>query len=115
MTLAATDLEKVFGTVNPPKELKPLIDQGGQGAGGINLFINNLITLIYEVALVLVVFMLLWGGVQLILSGGDKEAVSGAQKRITFALIGLIFLAVAFALLQAFGVFTGFTTFFGFF
>lgn len=114
MKLAAVKPEDVFGTITPPKELEPLITEGGQGAGGINIFINNIITLLYEAALVIAVFMLLWGGVEFILSGGDKEKVGNAQKRITFALVGLAFLAVAFALLNVFGVFTGFEGFFNF-
>ena len=114
MKLLAVDPNEVFGKITPPKELNPLISAGGQGAGGINIFLNNLITLIYEAAAVVVVFMLLWGGIELILSGGEKEKVGEAQKRITFALIGLVFLAVAFALLNILGIFTGFTNFFAF-
>lgn len=106
----AVDPRDVFGTLKPPPELQPLVAKGA--AGGISLFLNNLITLIYEVAAILVVFMLLWGGLEWILSGGDKEKVEGARKRIVNALIGLAILAVAFAILKVFGVFTGFETFF---
>lgn len=53
-------------------------------------------------------FMLLWGGVQWILSGGDKEGVEKARKRITGALIGLAIVFSAYALLyivtQLFGI-----------
>ncbi len=109
---AAKTPKDIFGEITPPKELEPLIGKGGQGAGGISLFLNNLITLIYEIAAILVVFMLLWGGLEWILSGGDKEKVGEARKRIVNALIGLGLLAVAFAILKVFGIFTGFTTFF---
>lgn len=102
----------IFGEITPPKELDPLIRKGGQGAGGINVFLNNLITLIYEIALVSVVFMFLWGALEWMLAGGDKEKVAQAQRRIVNALIGLALLAVAFAILRVFGVFTGFTVFF---
>ncbi len=106
----AVDPRGVFGTLKPPPELQPLVSKGA--AGGISLFLNNLITLIYEIAAILVVFMLLWGGLEWILSGGDKEKVGEARKRIVNALIGLAILAVAFAILQVFGIFTGFETFF---
>ncbi len=106
--------KEIFGEIKPPEELQPLVDKGGQGAGGISLFLNNLITLIYEVAIVLVVFMFLWGALEWLISGGDKEKVAEARKRIVNALIGLALLAVAFAILKVFGIFTGFTTFFNF-
>lgn len=102
----------IFGEITPPDELQGLIKEGGQGEGGINLFLNNVITLIYEVAIVLVVLMFLWGALEWILSGGDKEKVAEARKRIINALIGLALLAVAFAILKVFGIFTGFTIFF---
>lgn len=46
-------------------------------------------------------FFLLWGGMQWILAGGDKEGTDKARKRITAALIGLaiVFSAYALALL----------------
>lgn len=113
MKIAVTPRE-IFGEITPPSELQPLIAKGGQGAGGISAFLNNTITLIYEIAAIAVVVMLIWGGLEWIFSGGEKEAVGNARKRITNALIGLVILAVAFAILNTFGVFTGFTTFFNF-
>lgn len=41
---------------------------------------------------------LLWGGVQWILAGGDKEGTEKARKRITAALIGLAIVFSAYAL-----------------
>ena len=53
-------------------------------------------------------FFLLWGGMQWILAGGDKEGTDKARKRITAALIGLaiVFSAYALAILvkSVFGV-----------
>ena len=53
-------------------------------------------------------FFLLWGGMQWILAGGDKEGTDKARKRLTAALIGLaiVFSAYALAILvkSVFGV-----------
>lgn len=103
------DITKIFGKVTAPVELNPFIQKGG--AGGISSFLNNLIVLIYMVAAVVFVFMLLWGALQWLMSGGDKEAVAGARNRITHAIIGIILFAVAFAVIKAVGTFTGFTFF----
>lgn len=103
--------EDVFGKIQPPDALKPFTSAGGNGAGGISLFLNNLISLIYTGAAIVFVFMILWGAFEWITSGGDKEKVGNAQKRITHAIIGIILFAIAFAILQVIGVFTGFTFF----
>lgn len=44
-------------------------------------------------------FVLIWGGIGWILSGGDKEGTEKARKRITGALIGLAIVFSAYALL----------------
>ncbi len=104
-------IKDTFGTIQPPKQLQPFIDKGGTGAGGISFFLNNLITLIYIVGAIIFVFMLLWGALEWIMSGGEKEKVGNAQKRITHALIGITLMAIAFAILKAVGTFLGFEFF----
>ena len=114
MILAATNPKDVFGEITPPQEIQPLINKGGQGSGGISLFLSNAVTLIYEIAALAVVLYLVWGALEWLISGGEKEKVANAQKRITNALIGFVLLAITFAILNVFGIFTGFTTFFNF-
>lgn len=98
----------IFGTILPPPELGPFITPDKTGAAGISLFFNNLITLIYIIAAVVFIFMLLWGALEWISSGGDKEKVSNAKRRITHALVGITLFAVAFAIIRVVGIFTGF-------
>lgn len=105
------DVKDTFGTITPPEQLQPFIDKGGAGAGGISLFLNNLITLIYIVGGIIFVFMLLWGALEWLISGGEKEAVGKARQRIINALIGITLMAIAFAVLKAVGIFLGFEFF----
>src|SRR3989344_2028147 len=102
--LIAQDIKDIFGKVQPPEALKPLVAEKS-GAAGISLFLNNSITLIYTVAAVVFVFMILWGAFEWISSGGNKESVDSARKRIVNALIGLTILAVAFAIITLAGSF----------
>lgn len=97
----------VFGNITPPKALQNL----GFGSIGISSFANALIGLIYMLAAVIFVFILLWGAIEWLMSGGDKEKVGSAQKRLTNAIIGIIILGVTFAILDLIGIFTGFTFF----
>ncbi len=105
--------QDTLGKISPPPAIKTFIDQGQTGAGGISMFLNNLITLFYSLAAIVLIFMLLWGAFEWITSGGDKEAVAKARSRIISAFIGILLFAVTFAVIRVLGTFTGFTFFAG--
>lgn len=111
LTLLADAVEDAFGKVSAPPALKKLAGTDDTGAMGINNFLSNLVTLIFSVSAVAVVIMLLWGAWDWIISGGEKEKVAGAQRRIINALIGLVLLSIVFAILKVFSIFTGFEIF----
>lgn len=77
------------------------------GFANISEFINNTIMLAFIIAIVLVLAMLIWGAIQWIFSGGDKEALASARGRIINSLIGIAILAIAFAIFQLAGAFLG--------
>lgn len=83
---------------------------GGNQVGytDFGTFLNASLRLAFIIALIAVLVMLVWGAIQWIFSGGEKEAVAGARNRIIHALIGLAILAVAFAIVQVAGQFLGF-------
>ena len=109
--LLAQDIKDKFGTIKPPKELEPFVTKDSTGAGGLSLFFSNLVALIYVIAAIVLIFMILWGAFDWITSGGEKEKVEAARNKIIHAIIGIIIFAVAFAVIQALGTFTGFTFF----
>lgn len=114
---AAPTVEDVFGKISPPPAIKTLVGSdptgAATGASGISQFVSNLITLIYSVAAIALIFMLLWGAFSWLISEGDKEKIAAAQKRIISAIIGIALFAVAFAVITVLGQFTGFTFFKG--
>ncbi len=77
------------------------------GYSNISDFLNASIRLIFIVALLIALVMLIWGAVEWILSGGNKELLEKARGRIIHALVGLAILAVAFAIVQLAGRFLG--------
>lgn len=96
----------------PPKEPTNItITKPGEGFGDLGNFVNNLLTLAFGVALLVVLFMLVWGAFDWITSGGDKEAVGKARSKIINALIGMAVLAVAFALAKVAADFVGINIF----
>jgi hypothetical protein len=83
------------------------VQHPGVGYRTINDFINAALRLAFIIALVLVLVMMVWGAVEWIFSGGNKDAVGNARNRIIHALVGLAILAVAFALVTLAGQFVG--------
>lgn len=89
----------------------PVLNGNPIGYTSIGDFINKAITLAFIIAVIAVLVMLVWGAIQWIFSGGEKEAVAGARNRIIHALVGLAILAVAFAIARLAGQFLGFDIF----
>jgi hypothetical protein len=64
-----------------------------------SMFLRTLINVLMGVSGVVSFIFLLWGGLQWIMAGGDKEGTEKARKKITSALIGLAIVFSAYALL----------------
>ncbi len=106
-------IQDIFGKIQPPQAIKDFIGTDQTGAGGISKFLSNLIVLIYSIATVALVFMILWGAFDWLSSGGDKEKIESARRKIMSAIIGIILFATAFAVITVLGQFTGFKFFTG--
>ena len=79
----------VFGQITPPPgpgrlSTNPMDAFGMLLAIGIRLFIT--------VAVLFVLLYLLWGAFDWIVSGGEKERIAKAQRKMTHAILGLIIL-----------------------
>lgn len=83
------------------------INRPDVGFQSLSDFIANALVLVFTIGAFLVLIMLIVGAYEWITSGGDKEAVAKARNRIINALIGLLILAIAFALVRLVGQFTG--------
>jgi hypothetical protein len=61
--------------------------------------INNLIAVIVNifswVVGVIAVIMIIWGGFSIVTAGGDAQKVGNGRKTITYALVGLVIVAMA--------------------
>ena len=76
-----------------PPTIGPLISSGIQAV----IVIAGLITFVY----------LVWGGIEWLTSGGDKEKYESARGRITAAVIGLVIVIAAWAVMSLIGNFLG--------
>lgn len=83
---------------------------GGVPTGGIQTVakvIGNSLTILLIVATILTLFYLILGGIAWIQSGGDKQKVTQARARITYAIIGLIVALASFFIINVIGYFFG--------
>lgn len=67
------------------------------GVGGIFSTISNI--LIFLVGAIAVI-MLIWGGLQYVISAGDSKRVENAKSTILYAIIGIVIAILAFAIVN---------------
>ena len=113
MKTLIADVKDIFGTISPPSAIKNFAGNDPTGALGISKFLSNFIGLIYTIAGVVLIFMLLWGGWDWLTSEGEKEKIDSARKKLINATIGILLFAIAFAIIEVLGIFTGFEFFKG--
>ncbi|KKQ85606.1 MAG: hypothetical protein UT08_C0005G0057 [Candidatus Woesebacteria bacterium GW2011_GWB1_38_8] len=82
---------------------------GGQFSSLNSITIAGLISafviLVLIVAALVFFFMLVWGGIRYITSGGDKGQTEAARNQITAALIGLVIVFAAWAIINLIQIF----------
>jgi len=95
----------------PEPTISLRIPAGSPFSGVSNLTVAGVVAgaikLLLVVAALLFFFMLVIGGIQWIVSGGDKAGSENARKRITSALIGLAIVFAAWAIVQLINVLFG--------
>ncbi len=74
---------------------------------GFEAIFNNLVSVILGFAGIALFVMFLSGGFKYITAGGDPKAIEGAKKTLTYAIGGMILLALSFLILRFIENFTG--------
>lgn len=88
-------------------EIGPLLPEKWVNFGSIGGLIAEILPWVMTIAGVSVFLFLLWGGIQYIFSQGSPKEAEAARKRITYAIIGLVVLILAFLVIQAIQKWTG--------
>lgn len=71
-----------------------------QGINKIGDLISRLLLFIIPAAGVILLFVLIWGGYDFIISQGNAEKVKSAQAKITTGIIGFILLIISYLLVR---------------
>ncbi|HEX6977127.1 MAG TPA: hypothetical protein VF185_02080 [Patescibacteria group bacterium] len=69
--------------------------------------ISRLLPYLFTIAGLVLLLYLIFGGLQLMLSGGDPKGAASAKAHITNALIGFVIIFIAFWAVQIFGAVLG--------
>lgn len=68
---------------------------------------KNVISVIVGLGFVGTFVLLVWAGIKYLTSGGEPKAIQTAHQTVTWALLGVVFMAIAWIVLQLLKVFTG--------
>ncbi|MDO8619547.1 MAG: hypothetical protein Q7R49_06445 [Candidatus Daviesbacteria bacterium] len=79
-------------TVNIPDPQNKFHDTGE--------FITGLYSVVFLVATFVALYWLVWGIFEYIFASGDKQKLASARSKLTWAIIGLIFVLLAFLIAQ---------------
>ena len=76
--------------------------------GGLNfleILLQRTLLIFLFAGICLTMIYLVWGGIQWIMSGGDKTKLTAARSKVTWATIGFIVLLSSYAIVGAVGYF----------
>lgn len=77
------------------------------GLDQIEQVFTNLISVITGLGFVALLVLLVLAGFKYLTSGGEQKALQSAHQTVTWALLGILFMAIAWLILQLIENFTG--------
>lgn len=76
---------------------------------GLEGVFENVVQIVLGLAGIVLFIMIIVGGFKYITAGGDPKGMEGAKKTLTYAIGGMVFLALGFLILRLIEQFTGVT------
>lgn len=77
------------------------------GISTLNDLIGVITSFIYPLASVILLFVLIWGGYDFLMSRGDTEQVNAGKAKITAGIIGFVLLMLSYLITRILGFITG--------
>ncbi len=74
---------------------------------GFQYIFENIVTVILSLAGIVLFILLITGGFKLITAGGEAPKIQEAKNTITFAIAGIVLIALSFLILRVIYVITG--------
>jgi len=73
----------------------------------LNKVFENVVSIALAFAGIVLFIMLIVGGFRYITAGGDPKGIEGAKKTLTYAIAGMVLVALSFLILNFIASFTG--------
>ncbi|MBI2338249.1 hypothetical protein HYU95_03645 [Candidatus Daviesbacteria bacterium] len=77
------------------------------GLDQIQQMVGNVISVIVYLGFIAMLVFVLWAGIKYLTSGGEPKAIQAAHYTLTWAILGLFFMVIAWLILQLIAGFTG--------
>lgn len=91
-----------------PVDIGTKVTEGGFfGYTCIESLVSNIVSMVFIVSGIVFFVFLVWGGFDILTSGGDKTRLADGQKRLTSALIGLAIVSTSYAIYKVVLIFFG--------
>jgi hypothetical protein len=91
------------------KTIEKGFEKGAPQLSDLNQVFGNVVGVALALAGIVLFVMLLSGGFKYITAGGDPKGIEGAKKTLTYAIAGIVLVALAFLIIQFIESFTGAT------
>lgn len=85
----------------------PASNPGPSGPIQLLELVQRLISISVSFAFLLLTIMLFWGGIKYLMSGGDPKKLGEAHQTMTWSLLGILFLVLAWLVLKLIENFSG--------
>lgn len=83
------------------------MNDAAAGVGQLQELVQRIINLSVGLAFIILTVMLVVAGIRYLTSGGDPKGLSAASNALTWALLGMLFLVIAWLILLLIKAFTG--------
>jgi len=100
----------VYAACDATELAKPVEERSADCPAGldqIEQIMGNVISVIVGLGFVAMLVLLVMAGLKYLTSGGEPKAIQSAHYTLTWALLGVVFMAVAWLILQLIESFTG--------
>lgn len=83
------------------------MNPGPAGLNDLEQVVGNVISVVVGMGFIALLIMIVVAGFKYLTSAGEPKAVLSAHQTLTWALLGVVFMAVAWVILKLIEVFTG--------
>src|SRR5258708_37585134 len=103
--ISIKQLALTIGDPNNPDKSTILKIEPPQGIGfySVSSLLSFGVTILLVISIVLTLFFLVLGGIDMITSGGDKQKVVNARHKLTYAVLGLLVVFLSFFIVNLIG------------